>query len=784
MMKRSIGHNTGDSETIFWRKGILTNRNFLIMMIATLGMLPELIGFGGYYISGDITHQLLPFVYETKRMFASGTPFWSWNTYFGDNFIASYAYYTVFNPFMWLNCLFPYKYLGIGFTLVLYLKFLVCGYAAQKYLKKMGFGEGLSLMGCLLYTFSSWAVSNLLFYFFLEPMILFPFLLIFVERFLRKDKHPYTGLVLATFVVVAVNYYFAAVNLIAAAIYFFCRLFYIKGSGKAARSTIAPWLEISKAAGCVLLGIICASVVLFPVLYQLRGYSDIPVDSDSTDLYMWIDRLFWLVYPKAHEGRFFYLFLNSGWKSNTASIAVFGLLPAVLLFTKKGFGWIKWLTALMLIIYVTPLNGLFSLFTDWYYTRWAYALTLAIILCTLYYLKEYGMPKFRYAVWYCVAVYGFFFIFAGASAYWYYRVMGTLASDAITGLAMDATLVAVNAIALITLCRIVSRKSNGLSACIIAITICTSMQFLTYSLPGVRKSPSRDSDITETDYFNQRFDFRTDGEFSYRTNFTPVRTGGRPSSNFGLISNRPSIETYHSVQNGKIHKWNSVVGDSIHQQRVFFPRKFVKSFEAFMSVKDLVILSHTPTDTMSLGKPKGIKDIFTIYESDHYIPMGFSYDRYVISDEIEAIAQQDGNIDIPKVLLSAIAIDREDEKELSRYLKKGRIDSTLSLDSLVNERRSVTCDSFIGHSRGIDAHITLDSMRLVFFSVLSDPGFTAYIDGNSTKIYETNLGLSSVIVPAGSHDIAFRYFPPGLKLGLIFTLIGLSAMGLMFSKRL
>lgn len=758
-------------------KRFLTDRNLLILIIATIGMLPQLISYGGYYIPGDLTHQMLPFVYETKRMFASGTPFWSWNTYFGDNFIASYAYYTVFNPFTWINCLFPYKYLGLGFTIVLYLKFLVCGYVAQKYLKKIGFDEKLSLIGCLLYTFSSWAISNLLFYMFMEPMILLPFLLIFVERFLKREKHGYTGLALATFIVIAVNYYFATINLIAATMYFFCRLLYMYDGGR------ERFILTMKAGVCVCLGLICSSVVLLPVLMQLKGSANGSVDADSVDIFMWVDRLFWLVYPKAHEGRFFYIFLNSGWKSNTASIAVFGLLPSLLLFAKKGYGWIKWLTALLIIIYITPLNGLFSLFTDYYYTRWAYALTLAIIICTLYYIRDWGLPSFRYAVWYCVVVYGAFFLFIGASIYWHYSKSGPMAFNAIARLAMDAALVAVNATALLILCRKCSRSRGDFSPTVWAVTLCTALQFLTYSVPGIKAGAADDAGVTEADYFKRGMDFRTDDDFKHRTNFTVINTEGRPSCNFGLICNRPSIETYHSVQNGKIHRWNHIVGDSVQQQRVFYPRNFVRSFEALMSVRDLAVVSKQPLDTIISGQQVAKDDIFAIYESDHYIPMGFVYDKYVIAEDVEAIADGDKEADIPMMLLSALAINRDDEKALSPYMKKGKLDCTLTLDSLVAVRSSISCDCFTGHSRGFDAHIALDSIGVVFFSVLADPGFSAYIDGEPTKIYETNLGFSSVIVPPGSHNITFRYFTPGLKYGLILTIIGLIAISWMFCIR-
>lgn len=285
-----------------YTKNILTNRNILILIVATFGMLPELVSVGGYYQLGDSTHQLLPFVYETKRMFESGIPLWSWNTYFGDNFIASYAYYTLFNPFVWINCLFPYKYIGVGFTLVVYLKFMVCGYISQVYLRKIGFGDRLSIIGCMLYTFSSWAITNLYYYFFVEPMILMPFLLIFVERYLREEPHPYTGLISSVFIVVVVNYYFAPINLIAASIFFLFRLIYFR------KRYNGIFFVSIKALGCVIIGVLCASFVLIPVLFQLKGSPQLSFNFNSSDIFLMIERVVWLIYPKTFEGVHNYIF--------------------------------------------------------------------------------------------------------------------------------------------------------------------------------------------------------------------------------------------------------------------------------------------------------------------------------------------------------------------------------------------------------------------------------------------------------------------------------------------
>ncbi len=758
-------------------KPCLFDRNILILLIVTIGILPDLVSTGGFYIWSDVTSQMLPFVYESKRMFASGIPFWSWNTYLGDNFYAPYAFYTVFNPFSWINFLFPYRYLGLGFTMVLYLKFLVCGYVSQKYLEKLGFGHRLSLIGCLLYTFSSWSISNLFYYMFVEPMIAFPLLLLFIEKFLRGDKHGCTGLAMAAFVVIMINYYFAPASFIAATIYFFTRLCYLT-KNKTSRLHLTL-----RAAGSVLLGIVCASLMLIPVAIKLSEAPHAPYPDDYFNVFETLDRILWLLFPKAHEAGTSYILFKRTWNSNAASIAIFGLLPILLLFTKKGHGWIKWFAGILLVLYMTPLNGVFSLFTELYYTRWAYALSLAIIIGTLYYLKDYGMPRMRYAIWYCAIVYGAFFLFNGASVYWQiHNGSDVEVASRVPRLMLDAGLVATNVVALLIVCSKRLRNNPRFTPTLASVAVCVTVQLLVFTIPNVKGFPHESRISGENEYFLNDTDFRNEGDFSYRTDFSRLGPERTTIYNMGLICNRPSLQTFHSIQSKRARAWNEIVGRTYDKDRAFYPEKFRKSFEALTSVKESVVLAEEVTDTCISGKMIMKDGLFNVYETDHYIPMGFAYDTYITSDMIDAHTADDKNLDIPLILLSALAVKPEDEKELSTFMKKGRITEEISLDSVVARRRRIVCDKFTGNTRGFDAHIDADSAAVVFFSVVADEGFNAYVDGEPTKIYETNLGFSSVVVPAGSHDITFRYFPPGLKLGLLFSAIGIAILALLYKK--
>jgi uncharacterized membrane protein YfhO len=72
----------------------------------------------------------------------------------------------------------------------------------------------------------------------------------------------------------------------------------------------------------------------------------------------------------------------------------------------------------------------------------------------------------------------------------------------------------------------------------------------------------------------------------------------------------------------------------------------------------------------------------------------------------------------------------------------------------------------------------------MFFSVSPDPGFTAFIDGERTKIIRANLGFSAIIVPAGKHLIRFEYLPVGLKLGAMCTFVaGLILLLIAYNER-
>lgn len=774
-------------------------RYLLIVVLTTIGYLPLFIAEGGFLPVCDATWQVLPFVVETKRMLESGTPMWSWNSFLGDNFIGSYTYYTLTSPFALFNCLFPYKYIVLGFTITLYLKILACAFVSDMYFREIGFGKDLRLIGCLLYAFCTWALTNSYYHMFWEPMIAFPILLIFIERFIKRKRYMYSGLAAASAITAIANFYFIPANFIAGALYFFVRIYSVDST------SYNKALLILRAVGCVMLGLGVAAVAFMPVYFQLaespRGNFDI---NGIIDAYLPQSRILslflpyynihsiWPFYPfvllpnanvyvfgifplllffysKSHwraklklayiaACAMLYVFplewviqsIGYRWAKYILLLEMFSLIPLVFFAFQRGLEWYWRLSALLIVVFVSPLNGVFNLFTTTLYCRWLYALIMVLIVGCLSWIKRTDRVANKW-VWgyvaFCICVLTFFSAFSELSPNTTFNFLR---------IGFIWVLSLLNLGVLIWICGSDAKKRTyrlfwGVSLCCVAQMLVTS-----YTLIG------GEGDHHILQFEKQCSAYRQDTDMTHRTS---ILNADKLESNLGIVINRPSIIGYNSVFSqtyyGLIESFQPE-----YQINAFSPPSFHDSFAALTSVKYL------------WDAAKGTDPSVAVSSFPHYIPMGFAYDFYAVKEDVNLKEGKDN--DLALGMLNALVIKAADEPILSKYMEKTDFSTNAPLDSVVAARRQVVCDDFTGDTRGFSATISLDKPRVIFFSVITDPGFTAYIDGNPTEIYEANTGFSAVVVPAGRHHIRFEYFTPGLKTGALISFLSLSLLVAVF----
>ena len=686
--------------------------------ILTVGLLPLFFcGMHGLFES-DFIGQQIPFILETKRMLASGVPFWSWNTHMGENFIATYSFYTITSPFVWLVCLFPAKYILWALLLSLYLKTICTAVFSYLYFKKMELSAGLSCIGALSYTFSSFFICNLFYFHFCEPVMVFPLLLIAIENFIAGTRQRVFWLAAATFAVVWINYYFAVCSLLLGALYFVFR-----AVGKRCFTSAL----LFKAVGSVLLGIISASVVLIPTALNIIGA---PRVSATLSLHYYgpldfcirtLQRLFYLLFPAATEqGQ---SLLMSRFDSNEASIGVFGMLLAILYFYKKR-DWAGWLVVTLLVFYfVSPLNAVFSMFSNYDYTRWLYGFILLGVLCSMKFIAD-GLHVSRRALMaYIVFSMG---VLTVAMAF---RWITNAHNFGLTTKALyELILITVN-----TLCLVVWASSHyncrvllwcvAVSGCA-NLCLFTTIQRREYVI-----------DQSHGEYRDPIFQYIVDQPegiasnanlYSHRTDFIARYRNNE------LALNRPSVASFHSLFNKNATGLRAVVDENVNNPTFLLNRNRT-SLAALMSVKEVLVYDSIGGDAPSaeyFGIPRleGMEYRCTVggvdvYDFTYYVPMGFAYDSYVTENELQpAIAD---SLDVPLLMLDNLVISAADVTDLSRYLQHGVVDAGVTLDSLVNERRSIVCHSFAADSRGFKTAVDMPRTGVVFFSVPADDGFSA-----------------------------------------------------------
>lgn len=732
----------------------------LTLLFLTVGLIPLFFGFtslGAY----DFTVQQIPFIIETKRMFSSGVPWWSWNTFIGDNFIGAYGFYTLTSPFVWFVCLFPMQKIMTGILISFYLKSLCTSIIAYLYFVKMQIKPQISIVGALLYCFSSFYICNLYYFHFAEPMMVFPILLIGIECVVRKDNNCYVKLALASFVIAFINFYFAISSFLIGFLYFLFRMTDL-------RLGFGVWLKVM---GSVFLGIAISSVVLLPVVFHVIDAPRASIGGVDFQLQLkWIaanylPMLKSLFFPAISD----YFPMDSlQWGpmhlSREAFITMFGWLPAAV-YVFKRFNWPSKFLVFLLIVYFTPLNGIFTLYSNPYYCRWLYGMLFVGILVTLYVLQEGIKISSRQLLIYLSVITGVGLLILIYSLASDYKDERAFYIGAYSWMAIALTVL--NIVCLVI--WVYNREKYKLLLGMIGL--CGSLNLMAFVVYGSNDSLLAESDnrrVFKSLLFEEPFE-------TIERGFTARHDDLVFYANEGMLHDRPGIYSFHSIFNNKLIPFRRQLDYDVGSPSFSNLRDTRTSVAALFSVKDVRDYRGYCGNRIKIGLRLVNKTpSYDLYSFDYYIPIGFSYDSFVTDSDLEkAKTDYNDDIDVPLMMLDNLVISEADRWKLSPYLRQGFVNPGVSLDTVVAKRRSFTASDFVGSTHGFKAKTDFNSPRVLFFSVVADPGFTAYIDDKKTDIFNVNLGMSAIMVPKGEHTVRFEYVPTGLLPGCIVSSIAL-----------
>ena len=174
-------------------KKIVSSKTFLSfiipLIIATSFLLPRILkNDGQLFIYADFNYQQIPFSILANDLIKEGNINYNWYNDLGSSFIGSFSFYNIGSPFFWITLLFPGKFFTYLAGPILILKFAIAGLFSFLYLKRYCKNKNYALIGSLLYTFSGFQITNILFYHFHDAVALFPLLLIGLDKLFYDNK--------------------------------------------------------------------------------------------------------------------------------------------------------------------------------------------------------------------------------------------------------------------------------------------------------------------------------------------------------------------------------------------------------------------------------------------------------------------------------------------------------------------------------------------------------------------------------------------------------------------
>lgn len=732
-------------------------------IVAILALLPALIiGRGMLLFSDDFTYQQQIFNIYYGELYKSGNLFgYSWYTDLGSGVVSSYSFYNLFSPFTLLFAFFPANVIPYLTAPMLVLKYVTAAVLAYIYIQKFAKNSRAATFGALLYAFSGLQTINLIFPFH-DMTALFPLLLIGVEEATAENRERWQGtgiLAIAVALSALTNYYLFFGEVIFAIIYFLFRFKLSKNIKGMLRCLLGG-----------LLGAMTAAIILVPSALSVL---ENPRLSDTS----WSLLFGWDGYLTLLQAYFMPVSVmgtrNAFLQHTCSSCSIW--LPFVGMslcfafaaesFRKKDKTGMR-ITYLMLacvIISALPiLNSVFSLFNANYYARWFYMPSLIFALASSLILsdertlrkplKEGAIANLAFTI---------FTAILSLAAYFVFKIFGKTYITKQVNLPLLIAYFAAGifcAAAVFFVIRSSRRVVKALTvyAAISAIII-TGLAGVRYSC-GTSPKEHYEKGIVNTEgqigasEAKKILSLKSLGNlaenFRVRTDFHDAGSTYFANSydNVSLLTDTMSVNSFISTVSGGIFELYEGLG---------IDRKVTTVGDFSDGLMLLLSCRYRLTESGELS------------EYEYYLPLGFSYNKYITRDEFLALPTEERTT----AMLNFIITDEKTS------LEHGDI-ADMSHDLKALSNRDV-CTNFERNAKGFSAEFSSEADCMVFFSVPYESGFTAYVNGEKTEIIDSN-GLMAISVKAGTNTIVFRYVTPGLTTGIILGIIGLLGTCVLF----
>ena len=629
----------------------------------------------------------------------------------------------IFSPFNVFTYLFParwYPYLCSFLTIV---KFGVGGLTSYLFLKRYVKNKKLVLLGSLLYSFSGFQFTNMLFHYY-DSVVLFPLLLYALDNLIYDNRKGYFALTVS--LLAFTNWFMFIGEVVFVVIYYIVKVI--------CKSYV---FDLKKFFNILLegvLGTLLASVVLVPSLFftisNPRISNSFTLSSSlkysSLINYIEIFRAFFfpseVMTPRAY--------LDT---ANYASVDLYlpfvGSVLAISYSISKKKSWISILMFTCIFFMLVPiLNSSFFLFTTSYYARWFYMPTLVLALLSIKCIEENISIKSGTIISFLslgVMILSYFVL--------KYRYPEVEYIHDIKYLIMMISFMIINLVILILIYKSKNRLKYLFIFTILFVGIWSNYSIYKYRCNSLE--------------YNKRY-------YNYIHSYKEIKFDDlvRTNSFTGCFSNQGII-----FKNGNLLSFNTNMEgsafefyNSVDYQRLVSTSILVDSpLNQFLSVKYFISCTDEEKDDYKLYKDT---KNYKIYLNDNYKEMGFVFNKYISNKEfLEKSTEEKYNIINSMIIL--------DDEQITKY------------KDYYNEDVKVNSNKFKFINNGFISDIDVSKDTLVLYSVPYDKGWKAFNNGREVEIENVDNGMMAIKINKGMNNVKFTYYPRGLKLGLWLSIV-------------
>lgn len=745
---------------------------FLINFIGAMAaIIPFLMRDKGYIaMSHDFTAQEIAFHTFMNETVRSGNLLWNWAIDLGGNFLESFSFYNVGSVFSWISFLFSPELMPRIMGWMIILKFAVAGATAAGYLERHVKNKMVVLIASMLYAFSGFQCTSVVFYHFQDAVALFPLMLIGLEVLVEEKKR---GRLLAACVInVFCNYIFFVSEVIFLVLYYVVKYMIpdILAKNKKIRSYVLPIVNCMVEG---LLGCMVGGILLLPSVIGTMSNERVTSHILGENWFTMTTRD-WLMLLKAFfmpaEAMNDYSSVaRSDWMTNAAYLPLFGVVFVIAYMIKKR-DWLSNLIKTCFVIAMVPLfNSVFMIFMPEGYRRWYYMFILVLAVATAKVLEapeEYPIKK-ALVIW--GVLFGVYIIMTRI-VIWSKSEINVVYNS---GWYILGILIAILGVVLLYVTIRCWKYGRNMVLLLFVFTFSVGTLGINIHHYQITTDNSNMNFKTYPNSYAQNVaNYLTEIPRELDKEVLPYRYYfdegiGHTYYNLSLMNSLPSINSFISTAHSSIAQFYDQLGIGRGVWTNAADNGVRELLSARYVVSNIEQANYTYITTLENSNGQRMH----VYENENALPIGFTYDSYIKQSEFENLNKELLAI----VMLKTLVIEDADEAVVSKclphYTEHGEIINADSLRSAIAERKTETSEEFRVGDNYFQTTIMADSQKYAFFSVPYDKCWNATVNGKTVEVLNIN-GLMAVKVNKGMNKITFNYKYWPLRAGVACSIAG------------